>query len=226
MLSTGLWVWYFNITITILDIIHRPVFYLKQLNFVGLSVLHRKHITSQLRARQVNDIYRFVSMVYQYNYHNSGHYPSSCLLFKTQLNSVGLSVLHRKHITSQLRSRQVNVIYRFVSMVYQYKYHNSGRYPSSCLLFKTQLNSVGLSVLHRKHITSQLRARQVNDIYRFVSMICQYNYHNSGHYPSSCLFFKTQLNSVGLSVLHRKHITSPLQAQQVNAIYRFVKMVY
>jgi hypothetical protein len=30
-----------------------------------------------------------------YNYHNSGHYPSSCILFKTQLNSVGLSVPHR-----------------------------------------------------------------------------------------------------------------------------------
>jgi peptidoglycan/LPS O-acetylase OafA/YrhL len=30
-----------------------------------------------------------------YNYHNSGHYPSSCLLFKTQLNSTGLSVPHR-----------------------------------------------------------------------------------------------------------------------------------
>jgi hypothetical protein len=29
MLSIGLWRWYINITITILDIIHRPVFYLK-----------------------------------------------------------------------------------------------------------------------------------------------------------------------------------------------------
>jgi hypothetical protein len=29
MLSTGLWRWYINITITILDIIHCPVFYLK-----------------------------------------------------------------------------------------------------------------------------------------------------------------------------------------------------
>jgi hypothetical protein len=38
---------------------------------------------SPLRAQQVNAIYRFVTMVYYYNYHNSGHYPSSCLLFKT-----------------------------------------------------------------------------------------------------------------------------------------------
>jgi hypothetical protein len=29
MLSIGLWWWYIDITITILDIIHRPVFYLK-----------------------------------------------------------------------------------------------------------------------------------------------------------------------------------------------------
>jgi hypothetical protein len=35
-----------------------------------------------------------------------------------------------------------------------------------------------------------------------------------------------KLNSIGLPVPHRKHITSPLQGQQVNAIYRFVKMVY
>jgi hypothetical protein len=44
--------------------------------------------------------------------------------------------------------------------------------------------------------------------------------------PSSCLLFKTQLNSIGLSVPHRKHITSPLRALQVNAIYRFVTKVY
>jgi hypothetical protein len=84
----GLWRWYINITITILDIIHRPVFYLK-LNWTlkGLSVPHRKHVTSPLRAQQVNAVYRFVTMVYYYNYHNSDHYPSSCLLFETQLNS-------------------------------------------------------------------------------------------------------------------------------------------
>jgi hypothetical protein len=40
------------------------------------------------------------------------------------------------------------------------------------------------------------------------------------------LLFKTHLNSIGLSVPHRKHITSPLRAQEVNAIYRFVTMVY
>jgi hypothetical protein len=41
-----------------------------------------------------------------------------------------------------------------------------------------------------------------------------------------CLLFKTQLNSIVMSVPHRKHITSPLRAQQVNEIYRFVTMVY
>jgi hypothetical protein len=104
--------------------------------------------------------------------------------------------------------------------------YNSGHYPSSCLLFKTQLNSVCLSVPNRKHITSPLRAQRVNAIYRFVTMVYQYNCHNSGHYPSSRLLFKTWLNFIGLSVPHRRHITSPLRAQQVNAIYRFVTMVY
>jgi hypothetical protein len=66
-----------NRTLTIWDIFHRTVFYVvftTQLNSIGLSVPHRKHITSSLRAQQVNAIYRFVTMVYQYNYHNSGHY--------------------------------------------------------------------------------------------------------------------------------------------------------
>jgi hypothetical protein len=59
-------------------------------------------------------------------------------------------------------------------------------------------------------------------------MVREYNYHNSGYYPLSghYLLFITQLNSIGLSVSHRKHITSLLRAQQVNAIYRFVTMVY
>jgi hypothetical protein len=30
---------------------------------------------SALRAKQVNAIYRYVTMVYSYNYHSSGHYP-------------------------------------------------------------------------------------------------------------------------------------------------------
>jgi hypothetical protein len=42
-------------------------------------------------------------MVYYYIYHNSGHYPFSCLLFKTQLSCIGLSVPQKKHSTSHLR---------------------------------------------------------------------------------------------------------------------------
>jgi hypothetical protein len=65
MLSVGLWRWYINITITILDIIHRPVFYLQlnsiQLNSIGLSVPRSKHITSPLPAQQVIAVYRFVT---------------------------------------------------------------------------------------------------------------------------------------------------------------------
>jgi hypothetical protein len=36
----------------------------------------------------------------------------------------------------------------------------------------------------------------------------------------------TQLNSINLSVPNRKHIMSPLRAQQVNAIYRLLTTVY
>jgi hypothetical protein len=65
MLSIGLWRWYINITITILDIIHRPVFLFEtQLNSLGLSVPDRKHITSSLQTQQINAINRFVTMVY------------------------------------------------------------------------------------------------------------------------------------------------------------------
>jgi hypothetical protein len=67
---------------------------------------------------------------------------------------------------------------------------------------------------------SSLRVQQVNVIYRFG------NYHNCEHYSSSYLLFKTQLNSIGLAVPHRKYGKSPRRAQQVNAIYRFVTMVY
>jgi hypothetical protein len=81
-------------------------------------VPHRRHIMSTLRAQQVHAIYRLMTMIYCYNFHNSGHYPSSCPLFKIQLNSIGFSLPHRKHITSPLRAQQVDVIYRFVTMVY------------------------------------------------------------------------------------------------------------
>jgi hypothetical protein len=56
--------------------------------------------------------------------------------------------------------------------------------------------------------------------------VCDDGIINFWHYASFCLLFKIQLNPIGLSVLHRKHITSPLRAQQVNAIYRFVTMDY
>jgi hypothetical protein len=59
-----------------------------------------------------------------------------------------------------------------------------------------------------------------------IRIYFMYNYHKPGYYPSSPLLFKTQLNTISLSLPHRKHITSPLRAQQVNAIYRFVTMVY
>jgi hypothetical protein len=44
MLSIDLWRWYINITITILDIIHRPVFYLKKKNVLETGFCHRLHV--------------------------------------------------------------------------------------------------------------------------------------------------------------------------------------
>jgi hypothetical protein len=43
MLSIGLWRWYINITVTILDFIHRPVFYLKQDVSETWCSLHEVH---------------------------------------------------------------------------------------------------------------------------------------------------------------------------------------
>jgi hypothetical protein len=54
-------------------------------------------------------------------------------------------------------------------------------------------------------------------------------YNSFGHYSSSYLLFKNttnQIRSIDLPVPHIKHITSPLRAQKINVIYRFVTMVY
>jgi hypothetical protein len=59
-----------------------PVFYLKY-DISCRCLKHKIYITAPLRVQQVNAIYKFVAMVYYYNYRNSGHYPSSSLLFKT-----------------------------------------------------------------------------------------------------------------------------------------------
>jgi hypothetical protein len=40
-------------------------------------------------------------MVHKYNYHNSVHYPSSCILLKAKLNSTQLN-------STQLNSTQLN----------------------------------------------------------------------------------------------------------------------
>jgi hypothetical protein len=89
-------------------------------------------------------------------------------------------------------------------MVYEYNYHNSGHYPSSCVLFKTQLNSVSLSIPHRKHIMSPLRAEQLNAIYSFVMVVCEFNYQNSRHYPSSTQRFGDRIQSLKSPVLNKR----------------------
>jgi hypothetical protein len=62
---------------------HRPVFYLK-LYSIGLSVPHRKHVTSPLQAQEVNAVFRFVTTVYTCKYHDSGLYSDCRILFKTR----------------------------------------------------------------------------------------------------------------------------------------------
>jgi hypothetical protein len=51
-----------KVTITILDITHRPFFDVK-LNFIGLSISQETHYVSA-RAQRVNAIYRIVTTVY------------------------------------------------------------------------------------------------------------------------------------------------------------------
>jgi hypothetical protein len=56
----------------------------------------------QITELSYDKIHRFLTMVYSYDYHNSGHYPSS--------------IFYSKHDVSCrcLKQRNVNKIYRFV----------------------------------------------------------------------------------------------------------------
>jgi hypothetical protein len=99
------------------------------------------------------------------------------------------SVPHRKHNTSPLKAQQVNVIYRSVTMVYWYNCQvlDIIHRPIFCL------NTLWIMfVPHRKHITSPLRAQQVNAIHRLLAMVYYYQYHISWHYTSACLLYKIQ----------------------------------
>jgi hypothetical protein len=89
--------------------------------------------------------------------------------------------------------------YRFV---YWYNYHDSVCYPSSCLLFKTQLRSIDLPLLHRKHY---VYAHESNRLMISIGLWRWYNYHNSGYYPSSCL--STQV--ISSQVILRPTVSRP-----------------
>jgi hypothetical protein len=92
MLSIGLWRRYINITITIMDIIHHLAL--------------QSESESLYNWRSVSQYVLVSSPVWDF-------WPE----FQTQLNSVGLSVPHREHITSPLWTQQVNAIYRFVNII-------------------------------------------------------------------------------------------------------------
>jgi hypothetical protein len=60
-------------------------------------------------------------------------------------------------------------------------------------------------------------APPVNAIYRLVTMVCWYNYHNSGHYPSSCLLFKANISETGF-FLHFQVEPTQLGPTQKNSL--------
>jgi hypothetical protein len=63
----------------------------------------------------------------------------------------------------------------------------------------------------------------VNQIYRFLKIILI----TITILDITYLLFKTKLNSIGLSVRHRKYtIMIPLRPQYFNVIYRFVAIAY
>jgi hypothetical protein len=75
-----------------------------------MFVPHWKHIASPLRDQQVIGIYRFVTMVYEYNCHNSGYYLSPCRLFKTQRFGDWAHV-NRYHLKTETKSSLRNVVF-------------------------------------------------------------------------------------------------------------------
>jgi uncharacterized membrane protein len=169
MLPICLWRWYINITITVLDIIHRPVFSLKlNSTLLCLSAPHRKHITSPLRVQQVNAICRFVRWYIDITITilDIIHRP----VFYLKLNStlLCLSAPHRKHITSPLRAQQVNAICRFVRWYINITITILNIIHRPVFYLKLNSTLLCLSAPHRKHITSPLRVQQVNAICRFV----------------------------------------------------------
>jgi hypothetical protein len=77
------------------------------------------------------------------------HYPSSCLLFKTHLNPIGLSVPHRKHITSPLRAHRLML--------------SIGLWRWYINITITILNIIHRPVFHPKHDTSETGFRWPGD---------------------------------------------------------------
>jgi hypothetical protein len=51
--------------------------------YLGFDWAVSRLILSLANLQAVHKVYRFKTMAFQYIYHNSGYYPSSCLLFET-----------------------------------------------------------------------------------------------------------------------------------------------
>jgi hypothetical protein len=115
------------------------------------------------------------------------------------------------HITSPLL---VNKIYKFVRTPQEIHYVSATK-PDWLIWYIIFVRTSQ----ETKLIRLRYRAQPVNKICMFVRTSQETHY-----------VFATKpdllIRSVYLSVPHREHITSLLRAQQVNAIYRFVTMVY
>jgi hypothetical protein len=113
LISVGMWRWYINITITILDIIHRPIFYYNSAQlyrFVRTSQETHYACTTQCKRDSVRS---------PQESHNIPLQNESEILFVPHRNHITSPlqnaseiqfVPHRNHITSPLRSQQVNAV--------------------------------------------------------------------------------------------------------------------
>jgi hypothetical protein len=170
------------------------------------------------------DFNLYLLTLYQYNYRNYGHYPSSWLLLTV------LDIRERERESGGVVVRDTTIV---GGGKHYFLFEGSQALPASPsdrvkLEFRVNLTSFFLILkLLKLEMEGCFRTKFRPTLWGLhsgeISLLPLRRLHGK---HASCLLFKTQLNSIGLSVPHRKHIMSPLRAQQVNAIYRFVTTVY
>jgi hypothetical protein len=95
----------YNVFVVISVALHLDIIYISKATELYVQLINTgKSVTMPENNRLI--ISRITSWIIDVNlhdYYTFGHYPSSCLSFKTLLNSIGLSVPHRKHYVSATR---------------------------------------------------------------------------------------------------------------------------